>query len=104
MKRSVWACITSACACALTALIGPVAAGAAPLDSRSDRGVSVANGPVNAIAVAADGTTYISGAFSYVGPWAPLGAALDPVSGAVQTSFARVSEEFVANQGQHHAR
>ena len=80
MKRLVWFPVSLCLLCVLgvsALLAAPVAAEAGPpLSSTPDKQVWITNGAVNAIATAADGTTYIGGDFTYVGPNTGSGAAL----------------------------
>jgi len=72
MKRSVRLCVILVCVCALTGLVAPIVAARSPLSSWSGEGVCSADGLAGAVAVAADATAYIGGAFTYVLPRAPL--------------------------------
>jgi hypothetical protein len=77
------------CACCLAALlVAPVAARASEAPSSTpDQQIWVTNGTVSAIATAPDGTTYIGGGFTYVGPNTGDAAALDATSGAADMTF-----------------
>ncbi len=77
------------CVCCLAAFVAAPAAAraAAPLSSTPDQQAWVTNGTVVAIAIGPDGTTYIGGNFTYVGPNTGGGAALDATSGAPDMSF-----------------
>jgi hypothetical protein len=91
MKRFVWLPVSLCllCACCLAALLAaPVGARAdgAP-SSTPDQQIWVTNGTVSAIATAPDGTTYIGGGFTYVGPNTGDAALLDATSGAPDMSF-----------------
>ena len=68
-------------ACAVAGLAALPAAGSALPRPTPDRGVWVTDGPVRAIAAGPDGTTYIGGDFSRVGPRTGSGVAVDAVSG-----------------------
>ena len=86
-------CICSAC----TFLTAPAAArAAAPFSSTADRQVWVTDGPVDAVAIGPDGTTYIGGKFGYVGPVTGSGVALDATSGARNVSFPPVHGQVSA--------
>ena len=77
MKRSMWFLVGfgAVCACCLAALLAaPVVARAATLSSTPDPHLWVTDGNVYAIAAAPNGTTYIGGAFDYVGPLTGGGA------------------------------
>jgi hypothetical protein len=91
MKRCVWLPVSLCllCACCLAALlVAPVAARASGVPSSTpDQQVWVTNGSVNAIATAPDGTTYIGGSFTYVGPMTGSAAALNATSGAPDMTF-----------------
>ena len=91
MKRFVWLPVSLCllCACCLAALlVAPVAARASGAPSSTpDQQIWVTNGTVNAITTAPDGTTYIGGGFTYVGPNTGGAAALDATSGAPDMSF-----------------
>jgi len=55
----------------------------------------VTNNSVEAAAIGPDGTIYIGGEFTYVGPLTGYGAGLDPSCGAVDTSFPLVDGGYV---------
>ncbi|HUK77281.1 MAG TPA: cadherin-like beta sandwich domain-containing protein [Thermoleophilia bacterium] len=61
----------------------------APLSS-PDPQVWVTNGGVLTTAIAPDGTNYIGGSFSYVGPKTGCGVAVNATNGTVQTAFPEV--------------
>ena len=82
LARESLACCASACVTTLLTAPATSAAGR-PLSSTPDAQPWVTNGVVRAIAIAPDGTTYIGGDFTYVGPNTGSGAALDASSGAV---------------------
>jgi hypothetical protein len=91
MKRFVWLPVSVCLLCvfSLAALLAaPVGARAdgAP-SSTPDQQVWVPNDTVSAIATAPDGTTYIGGDFTYIGPNTGDGALLDATSGAPDMSF-----------------
>jgi trimeric autotransporter adhesin len=91
MKRCVWLpvnlCLLCVC-CLAVLLVAPVAARAVGAPSSTpDQQVWITNGPVSAIATAPDGTTYIGGGFTYVGPMTGSAAALDATSGAPDMTF-----------------
>jgi hypothetical protein len=94
MKRFVWLPVSLCLLCvfSLAALLAaPVTAGAtSALSSTPDQQVWVPNGTVSAIATAPDGTTYIGGGFTYIGPNTGDGALLDATSGAPDMTFPRV--------------
>lgn len=56
----------------------------------------VTDGPVTAIAVGSDGTTYIGGSFTSVGPVTGSGVPVDTVSGRPVASFPVVNDEVAA--------
>ena len=91
MKRFAWfpVSVFVLCICSLATLLGaPAATGAdVPMSSAPDAAPWVTDGTVRAISTAADGTTYIGGQFTYVGPRTGGGAALDASSGACDTAF-----------------
>jgi len=68
----------------LAAAVSAAPAGAA-VSATPDPGTWVTNGTVSAIATAADGTTYIGGDFTYVGPNTGGGAPLDASGSVVGT-------------------
>jgi len=68
----------------LAAAVSAAPAGAA-VSATPDPGTWVTNGAVSAIATAADGTTYIGGDFTYVGPNTGGGAPLDASGSVVGT-------------------
>ena len=86
MKRFVWpsanVCVLFICSLAVL-LAAPVTALAEGTPSSTpDQQVWVTDGTVNATAIGPDGTTYIGGSFTCVGPDTGSGAALDATSGA----------------------
>jgi len=91
MKRSAWFPVSlwlMCLGCLVALLFAPVAARAdVPLNSTPDPQVWVTNGTVRATAIGPDGTTYIGGDFTYVGPATGSGVALNATSGARDTSF-----------------
>ena len=101
MKRCVWLPVNLCLLCVfcLAALLAaPVAARADGVPSSTpDQQVWVTNGTVSAIATAPDGTTYIGGGFTYVGPNTGAAAALDPTSGAPDMSFPMVNGSVKAS-------
>ena len=89
-------CLVGLC-CLAAMLAAPAAAGAhAPLSSTPDEQVWITNGAVDATAIGPDGTTYIGGNFTYVGPVTGCGAALDATSGARDTAFPLVNGHVYA--------
>ena len=101
MRRLVWLFVTLGlvCACSLAAsLVAPVAAKATvPASTWPDQQVWVTNGSIDAIATAPDGTTYVGGSFSYIGPkTGDYMAALDATSGSLETSFPAVNGQVYA--------
>ena len=91
MKRFAWFRVTLClvCLCCSVALLAAAVPARAdgPPSSTPDQQPWVTNGTVDAIATAPDGTTYIGGDFSYVGPNTGGAAALDATSGAPDMSF-----------------
>jgi trimeric autotransporter adhesin len=91
MKRFVWLPVSLCllCVCCLAALlVAPVAARADGVPSSTpDQQIWVPNDTVYAIATAPDGTTYIGGDFTYIGPMTGSGAALNATSGAADMTF-----------------
>ena len=87
MKRAPILAILAMLISLLLVLGGRPAVAAGALSSTPDEQVWVTNGPVYAAAIAPDGTTYIGGDFSYVGPRTGSGVALDAASGARDTAF-----------------
>src|SRR5665647_140003 len=99
MKRFAWLpaslCLLSICCLGVVMAAWPGMAAGAP-SSTPDEQVWVTDGIVFATAIAPDGTTYIGGDFAYVGPNTGHGVALDPTSGAFDTSFPFVEGDVCA--------
>jgi hypothetical protein len=56
----------------------------------------VTNGAVNAIAVAPDGTAYLGGDFTAIGPWTGSAVVLDPTTGALAAPAPKFSGQVLA--------
>ena len=94
--RYLSVCLLFVC-CFVGLLAAPAAArAAAPPSSQPDGQVWVTNGRVLATAIGANGTSYIGGIFSYVGPQTGSGVALDVSSGVRDASFAMVQGSVFA--------
>ena len=95
MKRFVQSAVTVCLlfACCLAALLAAAIPARAddPPSATPDQQVWVTNGAVRAIAPAPDGTTYIGGEFTYVGPNTGGAGALDATSGDPDMTFAPVA-------------
>ena len=78
-------CFCLVCLGGLTLLAaGPaVALAEAPFQSTPDRSLWTTNGTANAMATAPDGTMYVGGGFSYVGPVTGPAAVVDAATGAL---------------------
>ena len=90
MKRSLAS--TSMVACLLVAgicLAAPAAMAVTP--TSPDSSAYVPNGEVSAIAHAPDGTTYIGGSFSRIGPRTGTGAAISASTGSLISGFPEVA-------------
>ena len=68
----------------------------AAIPDAPDENTWVTNGPIYATAVGGDGTVYLGGSFTYVGPYTGGGVVLSKETGQVQTSFPKVDGEIYA--------
>jgi hypothetical protein len=69
-------------------LAAPPAFGAGAVSVTPDRGMPEVNGPVKALATGPDGTVYIGGTFTYIGPRTGAGVVVAPVTARRYTRFA----------------